>query len=347
MRRLLVIGIALIMLAPACTREERPRARLLRFLSATELSAREFTYRERTQQDGKDKSITVSGSLEDDFKVRALLREDGKEVMEQIIADDSIAVRIADPTKVAALQTPLVGGSQLVTEALFGGRWVMDYAGAPPMLAPKTRDGVLDVGKNHVLDAVYVFQYLRRAIQDAREVFEFNPDSVEYISRDDPFEKPEKGSGVERYDLLAPPLPRRSQRGTSAALPGISHFRKMAFFVQQGRVFKVQEHIDFETHPDFLRVKEGKNKTKFLQQMLAAVRAGKTREPLRLRFMTLELSRIGSDEVKVTAPADFLAADLGTTFGPRGLSGVAGAAPALPPAGGSTATTTSTETPSG
>lgn len=333
-------SVLLVLLASlsSCGREERPRELLTRYLNAMKGEPRAFVYREETA----DQKITVRGQVEDDLRQSGLLQIDGTEAMEQIVSDDTLAVRVMDASKVEEVRSPALAGK--IGDTLAGGGWVVDYAGAPPPLAPKTKEGVFDLGKNHILDAFYVIQYIERAIGEAAGVIKFNPDSLGYIPAEDPFPQADKGGDVTRYDIVAPPLPRRNQRGTAAALPTISNFRKMAFYVKDGKVIRILEEIDFESHRDFKRARRGDGPT-YPLQILAAVRAGRAREPIRTRTMAYEVSKIGS-EIHVTLPPQFLAATIGGVFGPTGFSlvfpGVTAPTEAQTPSGEPGATATAT-----
>lgn len=339
--KLIGVGLVTVILLSACGTRVEPKADLLRFLEDTATSSHDFVYTEKT----KDQIVSVKGTVEDDLKVHLSLNVGGADVMQQLMIDDSLAVKVADPAKVPALQQPVVAPEdQLVLDLLRSGQWVLDPSGAPPLLPPRTAEGAAQPGKNHVLDAFYLFHYIRRAIAEGATVIEFNPDALGYLPQDDPFPKPEKDGQLKRYDVVPPPLPRRSERGTTSALPVAANFRKMAFYVNRGKVVRVLEEIDFESHRDFKRAREGKG-PKYPLQLLAAVRAGRSRDPIRVRTMSFELSRIGNDSIRVTHPEGAIAADLWDLFGPRGLSSVAPlpVAPEMPaePAG-SAATATGT-----
>lgn len=342
MKTIAIAIVGMILFLPGCTKELEPEQKLLKYLTATQDSPRSFLYtespktsiRELTSDlNGAREHFTVTGKVEDDLRVSAKLRVGEVEVLEQTISEDTLAVRVVDPSKVPGLGGGPVGGSMIVGDALRSGKWVLDYAGAPPLIAQRTREGAIKVGEKPLLDAVYVFQYFRRAIDEAQSVELFNKDLVTYDPREDPFPQPKEEAGEQRYDLAAPPLPRRSARGTASGLPGASNFRKMVFYVKGGKVIEVREEIEYENHRDFRRALEGRG-PKYPLTLLAAVRAGKGREPVRVRTMSYRASNIGDEKLKVTLPTDFLAANLAGTFGPQGitLQGQQDVQPSQPPA---------------
>lgn len=325
MRRYGIAALLMVLLAgTACGAlgERNPRQKVLGYLLKTERQARSFVY----QEEAGGREALVRGTVEDDLRWSSTLSFDGVDVLEEIVSDDALALRVIDASKIPDLSKS--AESEAVLNALRSGQWVLDYSGAPPLLAPSTKTGSLTVGENTTLDAVYIIQYVRKAIADAVGVREFNPDALDYRPQDDPFEAPNKELGIKRYDVVPPPLPRRSARGTEAALPDTAHFRKMSFFIRDGEVVKIVERIDFENHPDFRRAREGRG-PKYPLELLEAVRAGKTREPIRIRTISYEVSRLGQP-VKVELPIqNVVTLSLGGLFGPKGLtSSTAGGGPA-------------------
>jgi hypothetical protein len=301
----------LLMSASACSRDVNPEQELRAFLKKTEKASREFIYRETA----RDRTINVVGRVQDDLRYSQVLNVDGTNVMETVVADDALAVRLISPEK--ATEFASIGAftsSQIIGDALTSGQWVLDHAAAPPLSAPVTREGQPPVGENAVLDAAYLFQYLERAIAEGRDVWEFDEDDISYKPSEDPFEKPNRDAGIKRYDVRPPLLPRRSARGTESALPSTAHFRKLSFYVREDKLIRVEEVIDFESHPEFLRAKRGEG-SDFLKEQLESVRGGRTREPLPLRRMTTILTRVGAPTFIELPTGDVLVASLGGFFG--------------------------------
>jgi flavin-binding protein dodecin len=317
-RLLTALTVAAVLILPACSggTKESDEDALLRFLAATERTPHAFEYTEKV----KDQTAVVEGQVADNLRYQAQLKVNGAEAAGAVVNDDSIAIRFINPSLVPAL----VQGSQVVADALRAGKWVVDPQAAPPLLAPVTKEGGMVVGRNAILDAVYIFQYARRSINEAFEVVEFNEDDISYQATDDPFrnDKPNREAGVRRYDIHAPFLPRRNQRGTASALPTTANFRWMIFFVREGKVIRIEEKVNYEINPEILRAKRGAG-PKYPLTLLEAVREGKTADqvPVRVRDMTYKLSQFGK-EVQVQTPVEnTVTAALGGLFGPEGFNG--------------------------
>ncbi len=349
---LAVSGLMMLaVLASACTEQDRPIERLRRYIEATERAPREIIYVEKTAH----VTQVVRGQVEDDLRYQATLHaapetssdqlfadpmasaEGGAPVLEQVISDDALAVRILDPGRLPQLQSEaeVELGSQVVTDALMSGRWILDYQGAPPLIATRTREGSISVGQRPILDSYYVLQYVKRAIEEG-QVQDFNPDRIDYNPRDDPFPHPKEDLGVTRFDVVPPQLPRRSERGTEQALTSTAHFRKMAIYVRQGKVIRVLEQIEIEEHEEFRRAREGR-RPKYYLDILEQVLQGRTREPIRERRIAIEFKFPG--EFQVTLPVqEALAANLGELFGPKGLAVARGPSEPEPEMGGGAGT---------
>jgi hypothetical protein len=130
-----------------------------------------------------------------------------------------------------------------VPGALAAGQWVVDAFGAPSTLPSDLAS--LRSGDDPVLSAVTVFRQLDRIMGDARSVHRFDPESLSYRPKEDPFPHPDRDAGELRYDADRPPLPRPGAGGAaSRVLPGPQHFRKLAIYVRRGRVVRILERVD-------------------------------------------------------------------------------------------------------
>jgi hypothetical protein len=112
-----------------------------------------------------------------------------------------------------------------------------------------SESGVTGLGTDPVLDAVTVLGYVETAIAEAQSVERFDPEDISpaYSSSEDTFPKPERGSGVTRYDLRRPRLPPPGQQIVNtqgSGRPQTNHFRRMAIYVKDGKVVQVREAID-------------------------------------------------------------------------------------------------------
>lgn len=202
-----------------------------------------------------DRAIRVQGVIDDDFRFKAAVSIDNKPAYEQIVMDDSLAVRFIDAAQLrsvlavnvteADLTTDLEGFSSL--DVLRSGRWLVDDDGAPLVSAVTTN--VADLGKDPVLDATTALDYVANAAENAVAVERWSDDSLDpvYPTSEDIFPTPADGSGVTRYDLRRPDLPAVSDTSGDTGgvpLPTVANFRKMAIYVKDGRIIEVREEIE-------------------------------------------------------------------------------------------------------
>lgn len=282
---------------------------------AARRSADQFVYEERRA----GVTTRVTGAIEDDFRFKALVAYNGAPGYEEIVSDDTLAVRFLDPTRLGDLvDRQHVTGVDLSTstglsvpQVLDSGRWVLDPKGAPLRAATGLTDKVL--GKDPVFDAVTALDYVDRALGQAQFVDQWNPDALNpiYARSEDFFPKPDRGSGVIRYDLRRPPLPSASDAnaaGGQRALPATRHFRKMAVYVKDGRVIRVLERIEVvgkfvDDLDGYIRsfLKEAQVSQDVVAQYHRAVGAstGADRGARELAFLNGLLQRLGAEPVLV------------------------------------------------
>ncbi|HVE75384.1 MAG TPA: hypothetical protein VND22_01310 [Actinomycetota bacterium] len=337
LKALLTLLIVLAVAAPACQKEDTAADELLAALAKTERQSREFVYSD-SSQGIKQEAV---GKVQDDLRSQTLVRLDGQDLAEAIISDDALALRFINVDLIPGFRLGVESGflgSRVTGQAMLEGRWVIDYDAAPPLLPTVTDEGSIEVGNNPGVDAAYIFHYARRAIDEGRQVWDFNKDDlINYRPSEEikSIPEPEKDLGIKRYDILPPALPRRSQRGTQSALPGTAHFRKMSFYVKGGEVLEIKELIDFERHPDFKKAREGKGPQYHLR-LLESVRQGKAREPIRVRQMSYRFVNLGQS-VDIQLPLEAVPGNLEffNSGPPRGGG--------PPPDAGAGATTTATD----
>jgi hypothetical protein len=326
----------------ATTTEKRLRAAL----RATEHLSHRFVYRETFVSEDGRRETEVQGLVEDDLRYKARVSVGGVAVLDEAVSDDALAVRLIQPSALAdflrrptekgkggsgvgsaepgAPEAPTAIGSDDdppdPAAALRSRRWVLDKAGAPAVFSanPAEERGL---GEDPVLDSLDIFAHVERAIDEADYIAEFNEESIEPVYRkdEDPFDKPEKGSEVIRYDFAAPKLPKASDRaGGNQVTPDTRHFRKMAVYVKDNRVLQVSEVIDVTARLDDLaEVYETKFPKDRRPEELAAVaidalntiRTGQGQDPIRLRTMSYNLKDLG-DTVKVDMPAEVVETSL-------------------------------------
>src|SRR5581483_6119823 len=302
----------------ACNGATDAEKRLRTALRNTEKLSNTFLYTETVHDTAGDHETDVRGLVEDDFRYKARLSEDGKPVLDEVVSDDALAVRFLDPARMSRfLRKPAVTGP--AAALLATRRWVLDPAGAPAEFATAGTDRTL--GHDPIADARNVFAYVEQAMNEAARVVEFNPESLEYRKDEDPFPAPAKHSGVTRYDLVRPNLPKASQTGggPNQVTPDARHFRKLSVYVKDKRVIKVVEKIDVESRlKDLSEIYDTRFPTDRSKAELAvvavealnAIRTGQGQDPIRLRDMEFAVKDLGSD-VKVDLPADTTKASLG------------------------------------
>lgn len=360
---MLVAAFALASLFSACADEERNDVILRDALRRTERLARRYTYTDESA----GTLVTVQGVVDDDFRHAERLLIDDQPALDQVVKDDSIAVRFLATNLVPRFIGPRGGTIDVpdgpkavpVPDVLATRRWVVDQSGAPAVLGRRVRAD----GADPVFDALTTLKYVEESIGFAQFVRIFNPEALDYKPAEDPFPHPKDGQ--KRYDLQRPPLPRAADGagggGANQAVPGLHHFRRMAVYVEDGLVREVREVIDVETRlRELARVygvdfpdRPPSELAGIAVDSINAVRVAQGNDPIRVRAMVLRLADLG-DRQTVDLPPDALAGTLdlrakdrdeedrrgGADAGSDGGSGGSGSGGS----GGSTSTTTSTTT---
>jgi len=344
-RRALVAVMALLLVsAAACSTKDNDSDDVREFIDATDHLAHRFVYTEETSE----RRVVVQGIVEDDFRYKTKVVRDGADVLETVVHDDGVAVRFFDAGQLAewvdrlvvnevdqATDLPGIG----VFDALRARRWVFDAAGAPPALV--TAEQREKVGEDPVFDARTALSYVRQ-LAEAKELtplVKFNPEAITptYRTDEDPFPVPEKGSGVDRYDLYQPNLPPAASAvsGTEVVFPSTLNFRKMAVYVKDGRVIRVMETIGLTPRltdelEDYMRLLvestggedlgrdfrasigqlDGEERGTFLLQALNTIRDFAGDDPIRFRTMTLELRDLDADDLRVELPRETIKGSL-------------------------------------
>jgi hypothetical protein len=325
----------------ACNGATDAEKRLRAALRNTEKLSNTFLYKETVHDKAGDHETDVRGLVEDDFRYKARVAEDGRPVLDEVVSDDALTVRFLDPTQIVRfLRKPTkakqggsgVGGSgsaptpepaanpgggatpgqPTAAEVLATKRWVLDSAGAPSSFATANTDQTL--GDDPIADSREVFAYVDRAINEAVRVVEFNPESLEYRKDEDPFPTPAPHSGVTRYDFERPTLPKASQTGSGSnqVTPDVRHFRKMSVYVKDKRVIRVLEKVDVESRlKDLAQIYDTKfpadrpkaEVAAIAVEALNVIRTGQGQDPIRMRDMEYSLKDLGT-AVKVDMPTD-------------------------------------------
>ena len=342
-----LVGVLAVLGLAGCTSEASTTEKKLRaVLRDTEHLAHRFIYKETFIAEESKRDTEVVGLVEDDLRYKARLSVDGVAVLDEAVSDDALAVRLIQPTALneflrkpsergkggsgvgtaepgaPAAPTPIGTGDEAPdpAQALRSRRWVLDKAGAPAVFAANPAEG-RGVGEDPVLDALDIFAHVERAIDEAAYIAEYNEESIEpvYKRDEDPFDKPEKGSEVIRYDFAAPKLPKASDRaGGNQVTPDVRHFRKMAVYVKDGRVLQVSEVIDVAARLDdlaevyetkFPKDRDPDEVAAVAIDALNTIRTGQGQDPIRLRTMSYNLKDLG-EAVKVDLPTEVVETSL-------------------------------------
>jgi hypothetical protein len=306
MRRLAVVVVALSLLGTGCRRTDY--FEFLRGVVTTSGNVpRAFTY--TTLAD--DQAFTVSGESQDDLRYSMVLSQQGRDLVEYVIRDDSLSVRLRDPAFGGRLANVL--GDPVVDAALREGRWVTDPAGAPSLIRSDTQ-GATESSGDPFRDARDLLEFVTAVMSTGRDVRLFSLDDVEYRSQLDPWEYPDEEQGEERYDVLRPFLPTSEAAATAGSVQGsvgAPQFRKLSVFVDERRVQKICSLIDIEGHEEFMALRErGLDSNPFLRDLLEQIREGETASPIEERYLVAGVSY--PSRVEVSAPDDAVTGRLET-----------------------------------
>lgn len=320
-RNRLLVTAALAILAAsvtsACGSPERDAIKELRAaIAKTSNLSGSFTYVDETY-DGIE--TTVQGVIEDDFRYQAQVLREGAPIMDEVVSDDLLANRFRDPSFIETFLRPTgqppkdPAAAKAALEGLQAGQWVADPGGAPPLFNIGTERR--KIGDDPIFDARTVLQYVETVSRN-QPVIKFNEDALDYKPKEDPFPKPAKGSGVDRYDFFRFPVPRPSEGEGNQQVPGEQSFRKMGVYVRDGVIFQILEDIDIASRLDDIeRNYEIDLPGSRLEQITTAVkainvvRAGQGQDPIRIRKMSMRFEKQG-DPLEVRTPPPGVTGDL-------------------------------------
>ena len=286
MKRPLVILTLLLAVAATSCKPNQDATDLRNDLTKSSNLSRTFT--ERIVTAGA--AYVVRGTLEDDLRYSMLLSDGaGTPLVDYVVHDDELAVRLRDPAFGAKLANSL--GDAVVDKALKAKQWVQDPSGAPPIIQASTLSGAESSG-NPFQDARQVFLFAQSAQGQAALTIKWSLEDITYKSRFDPWRYPEDKSGELRYDLRPPPLPHseaQTIRGSSGDI-GPQHFRKFSMFVNKGKIDQLCEAIDIYGNEDYVALKQrGFKSNPFLTSLFGRVIKGDTAVPIRTRYMVTDV----------------------------------------------------------
>lgn len=247
-RRIIAFGVALALCAAgsaACGKPNQEKLSLQELLQNSAHDTGVFRYSDQTPDSpfAEGSLVQVRGLIEDDFRFKARLTVDGEDALDEVVNDDALAVRFLDPSFVSKF-TSASGGEADVRAALAARFWVTDPAGAPSIGDAALADRV--IGVDPIVDALSVVDYASDAVAASVAVQKWNAERLDYRPAEDPFPRPAPGSGVTRWDIVPPPMPKadavESGQG-NASLARAQNFRTMAVYVKDGRVVQIREQI--------------------------------------------------------------------------------------------------------
>lgn len=333
--RILLAALVVAGVATACSGEKNntTKDKVLRYLAATRATPRRFTY--------EDKPLTgtlldVVGVVEDDYRYKVQFSINGNPVREEVALDDALAVRFLDPStlgpsidpdglrkaqlKASKADPPKPGTESipaLPLETLKAGRWVVDPVGAPSLAV---RSDQRNEGDDPILDALTVLDYTADIVSASPGIVKFNIDALEptYKAKEDFFDKPERGADVTRYDIPLFDFPKASVTGgpNKSFIPEANNFRKMAIFVKDEKVIRIDEDIDVPSRiNDFKKAFEISGDLDPLAAVTAINEVRKARgrkDLLRPRRMIATFPDLGKpvEPIELPPPSDYTKGEL-------------------------------------
>jgi hypothetical protein len=301
--------VALVLLG-GCSPTNEDNRKLARAISASELEPRSFDYRAI----GVNDSFDVKGSIQDDFRYKMLLSSGARELVQYVVRDDAVAVRLVDPKFGGRLANEL--GHPIVDAALKSGRWVVDPSGAPALFRRQAAAGTIKSGvSDPFVDTREALLTVSDGINEARRVKLFTLEDIEYRPLYDPWRYPDKESGEIRYDLLRPILPKTEGQASFGQGDQITpaQFRKTSVFVRRSRVETVCTLVDIEGHEEIQRLREqGLSSNRYLANVLKQIERGETSVPIQPRDVIFHLTY--PRDVEVGLPSGAVIGKLDTFF---------------------------------
>ncbi len=320
--------------ATACAEKDENKKALQKIIERTESLANRYLYREEIP----GRVVLVRGLVEDDFRFKARLSVDNRDILDEVVSDDTLAVRFLEPSFLEGFIKSDPSSSPNALAGLQTRRWVLDAGGAPPIGSQAIDERIL--GIDPIVDSLSVLQYVRLAVGQSGKIDKFNNEALDYKPAEDPFPKPKEGSGIIRWDVKPPNLPRADAQDASGQadvrLAKVPHFRKLAVYVKGGRVIQVREEIGakgkfLDSVETYVRAIAKDNSEEAEDAILAGLASVKTEEDralfllaavdgallsagedlVRPRTMLFELRDLGATDVKVELPTEVVPAKLG------------------------------------
>lgn len=293
MKRLALVLVVMAVLSPACSDPNEEAVELRGFTRVSAREPRTLTFRSASE----DQAYEVRGTFEDELRYSMTLISAGKPLVDYVVRDDALAVRLRDAAFGARLANVL--GDPVVDAALKSGAWVVDPAGAPPLIRSEVRAGGEAVS-DPFRDSQDAVRFIEQAMGQATEVKEFTLEDIEYRSALDPWRYP-MDEGEARYDLIRPLLPTNESATIGAQGDiGPAQFRKTSVFVRGRRVRQICSLVDVQGHEEFVELRErGPASNPFLAALLARISEKETAIPIEERYVFVEIDYPRSTSVNV------------------------------------------------
>jgi hypothetical protein len=294
-RRAGILVVSLCLVASTACGGNDDVETLNRGIRASDTVARQFDYHSVTAA----QDVQVRGMVEDELRYAMVLSSGGRDLVDYVVRDDAIGVRLRDPNFGKRLANTL--GDGVVDGALKAGEWVVDPSGAPPLIRPEIAAGA-DLYGDPFRDAYEIFRYARTSATQARDVKLFSLEDIEYRSSQDPWRYPQDDTET-RYDLLRPRLPTsEGQTIGSRGDIGPSAFRKMVLFLRDGKVAQMCSLVDIEGHEKIKELREeGLDSNPYLANLLKRIEAKETSTPIEERYLVTNFNYPESVDVKLPA----------------------------------------------
>ena len=307
MRRACAALFLAVLVCTSCSKSNEDAVELDNFIARSELAPRAFDYRAL----GVNDSYDIRGQIADDLRYKMLLSHEGRALVQYIVYDDALAVRLPDPAFGKKLANEL--GHPTVDKALREGEWVVDPSGAPALFRKLAGQRGVSSG-DPFRDSREAMRVIADYTANARGVKEFSPEDIEYRPQYDPWRYPDTQNEEVRYDLLRQPLPKSEAQtlgGQTGDAAQIGQFRKTSVFIRDNHVREVCSVVDIEGHEDIVRLKEkGLKSNPFLAGLLGLIARNETSVPIVPRTTITTLSY--PDSVSIALPKDAVRGKLET-----------------------------------
>ncbi len=295
-----VAALACVAALASCAPNDEANVELRRALERSELKPRTF----EIETQAATEAYAVQGAVADDFRFKMTLSSGGRRLIEYMVVDDGLALRLLDPSFGGRVANEL--GHPTVDAALREGRWVVDPAGAPALFQKST-----GVGGARAVDP---FRDSREALRlatnhmaEAREIKEFSLEDIAYRPQYDPWRYPDSEGREVRYDLIRPPLPKNESQtlgGTTDDIVSLAQFRKTSAFVHKGAVRTLCSMVDIAGHEDVQLLRQrGAKSNPFLADLIRTVERGDTAIPIVPRETVMTLRYPSSVDIELPTDA--------------------------------------------